>query len=148
MLTACVAQCFSPNHRRTDVLPPTFPPLPLTGFSQGQAINPWWFDRPPCAVAVGHTSVQTRIDGSHPPSWMCLCLDQLLGIILLRWMSFHVLHSVGKWCLGTAVLLRKLQGLCSEEQQRVQFSCDLSWSLMQNLPFLDSIPPSLCGESQ
>lgn len=54
---------------------------------------------------LDHISVQTWIDGSDPPSQMFLFLDQLLGVILLRWIHstcLPVLHSVkGKGCLGT-----------------------------------------------
>lgn len=93
-------------------------------------MNPWWLYRPPCAH-LGHISVQTWIDGSDPPSQTCPFLDQLLGVILLRWMSFHM-PACASLCEGAVVSgHRQLQDLCSEEQQGVKLSHDPSWSLKQ-----------------
>lgn len=68
----------------------------------------------------------------------------LLGVILLRWMAFHM-PACASVCVEVVPGHSKLQDLCSEEQQSVQFSHDPSWSLKQRLHFMDSIPPSLCG---
>lgn len=110
-------------------------PLIPGGFTGHLVLQPW-------VTSLSRHGEMSQIP--HPgcacawtSSWEPSCSDGCHSTCL------PVLHSMGKWCLGTAVLLRKLQDLCSEEQQSVQFSRDSSWSLTQTPPFMESIPPSL-----